>query len=137
MRSVRNKLTELNKLLHNNFSPIKIIALTETWLDDSFPSSALGLDDYNIFRKDRGTRGGGIMLATHKNIVANAVPLKCITEILAVDITNVHNTKIRVVISYNPSINNIEYIESLFKTLSECIYSVPVYVVLGDFNMTT
>lgn len=41
-----------------------IIALTETWFDENFDHRELQLNGYNIFRRDRRGRSGGVLLAT-------------------------------------------------------------------------
>ena len=40
-----------------------IIAVTETWLTDKILDNEILPSDYSIIRKDRHTRGGGVMLA--------------------------------------------------------------------------
>ncbi|XP_077288638.1 uncharacterized protein LOC143913014 isoform X2 [Arctopsyche grandis] len=40
-----------------------ILVLTETWLDDSVHDAELLDGTYSIFRKDRPTRGGGVLIA--------------------------------------------------------------------------
>ena len=44
-----------------------IVVLTETWLDNFIPSSIFACcETYNIFRKDRSTRGGGVCVLVKK-----------------------------------------------------------------------
>ena len=62
VRSIRNKIDEFQALL--SMDSFDVIALTETWLDANFEDKELGLEGYNIFRKDRqGKRGGGVLMA--------------------------------------------------------------------------
>jgi hypothetical protein len=56
-------------------SNFDIIALTETWLNDSVSDGELlDLDRFNVFRKDRNScrhkRGGGVLLAINPAIKA-------------------------------------------------------------------
>ena len=45
------------------------IAVTETWLDDSIPDSVLQYHDtYDIFRRDRPSRGGDVAIFAKKCI---------------------------------------------------------------------
>lgn len=37
-----------------------LLGITETWLDVDFPSSLIKLQNFNLVRKDRSTRGGGV-----------------------------------------------------------------------------
>ena len=62
--SLNNKLVELYSLLEGKlFSNNKcdVIDINETWLNISSPDSLLinGLS-YNVYRKDRPSRGGGV-----------------------------------------------------------------------------
>ena len=58
-----------------------IIILVETWLNDSFSDSELGLINYNIFRLDRCPnnsiflRGGGVLIAVHKKWISSNMEL--------------------------------------------------------------
>ena len=60
VRGVTSKLDQIKDLLANyNFS---ILGLSETFLDDSKPSSFYHIDSYEIIRVDRiGRSGGGIL----------------------------------------------------------------------------
>ena len=59
-RSIKNKLLDFQTYVYNyNF---KIIGVAETWLADYIPSSCI-LQDTVIFRNDRNTHGGGVLLA--------------------------------------------------------------------------
>ncbi|KAK9738969.1 hypothetical protein QE152_g9368 [Popillia japonica] len=46
-----------NTMASNNYD---ILALSETWLHDGFPSSMFSIQGYNLYRNDRATRGGGV-----------------------------------------------------------------------------
>lgn len=67
-RSVRNKGLDLATSIASS-TPPDILALTETWLKEHDSDAILGLpDDYLIFRKDRPSRGGGILTAVKANL---------------------------------------------------------------------
>ena len=67
VRSNRNKIDESQAQA--------LIALTETWLDVNFEDKELGLEGYNIFRKDRqGKRGGGVLMAIKGPVIWSRVP---------------------------------------------------------------
>ena len=58
---IRNKLDELYVMVQE-MNP-NIIAITETWLDDTIPDTVCSLPNYSIVRRDRqGKLGGGVML---------------------------------------------------------------------------
>ena len=57
-RSLVNKLADLKCILDNE-SP-DCVFVSETWLHSSLPDNLLCSSDYNVYRKDRKTRGGGV-----------------------------------------------------------------------------
>jgi hypothetical protein len=72
-RSVKSVNRERNKLsLFRSIVALKnasIICLTETWLcDEVLDSELLAPDKFNIFRKDRDSNGGGVLIATDLNL---------------------------------------------------------------------
>lgn len=44
------------------------MALTETWLTDSIFDSEIFSSNFTIYRRDRGSVGGGVLLAVSSNI---------------------------------------------------------------------
>ena len=44
------------------------LLITETWLDNNILDQELQAPNYDFFRKDRGTRGGGIIMYHNNNI---------------------------------------------------------------------
>ncbi|KAM7283645.1 hypothetical protein ISCGN_000752 [Ixodes scapularis] len=62
-RSVKNKIVDLQALACS-LPACSVILLSETWLDDSVADSELlPLDTYSVLRRDRGSRGGGVLMA--------------------------------------------------------------------------
>ena len=73
VRSIGNKL-ELIKILLLKRS-IDILALTETWLDESWHDLELTIPGYNLFRQDRSSNiqarprvGGGIAIYSREDL---------------------------------------------------------------------
>ena len=65
------------------------LCITETKLEPITTDEALGLEQYNIWRKERtNKRGGGIMIMTKKELTATEVDLLTTTyaEALAIEI---------------------------------------------------
>jgi len=61
VRSLGNKIADLHHFLESE-SP-DVLILTESWLDTSIPDSLLvPSQSYHIFRIDRSSRGGGVVL---------------------------------------------------------------------------
>ena len=58
-RSVFPKIDELRASFL--FHPVDFVAVTESWLHADLPDSAVGMDGYDVHRKDRsGCHGGGV-----------------------------------------------------------------------------
>ena len=47
---------------------INILAMTETWLDDSIGDSEICPSGYDIFRRDRNRKGGGVAILIFCNL---------------------------------------------------------------------
>ena len=117
-RSLVHKLSKFQSFVYSN--PLDIYCITETWLPDVIFDNEILPSGYNIFRKDRGSRGGSVLLA-----VADSIPTQLLTsppnlEVLSIKILN---QKQPIILScvYNPPISEIQYFNSLisyFTTLA-------------------
>ena len=65
-RSIVNKRLELQS--HVALMNPDIIAITETWLHEGIADNEILPSSYNVLRNDRGSRGGGVLLAVKSNI---------------------------------------------------------------------
>jgi hypothetical protein len=66
VRSIKTLNQKTNELLNykylvENEKP-GILGFNETWLDSTIVDEELLINGYDIFRKDRGSRGGGLLL---------------------------------------------------------------------------
>ena len=50
--------------------------ITETKLDDSFPTTQFKIEEYHTFRLDQNEYGGGIVLYVRDYIPSKFIPLK-------------------------------------------------------------
>ena len=139
-RSVVNKVNELHiELVNNN---IQIIALCESWLNNSIPDAFINnCGEYIVYRKDRDSRGGGVCLLIAKSFssITTRVILpneyECL-ELLAVDI-NVDNINTRLILVYRPPGNTYDHFknELLVNALQYLTDSCQRTIILGDFNL--
>ena len=128
----------------------KIIALSETWLNNSINDTELfDLNQYNIFRKDRNfkrcncERGGGVLLAVDRSIPAticdylngdNFCDIPAYIDLLIVKICyNFRNFYI-LVIYIPPHCDSNDYTTFLNVLLSLSYFYGSQLIVLGDFN---
>ena len=69
-RSMLHKLPELQYIAQ--IANPAIIAISETWLDESVTDSEVKIDGYNIIRRDRVTHAGGVCIYVRDKIGYNA-----------------------------------------------------------------
>ena len=83
---IMNKLDEIY-LLVRNFNP-GILAITETWLDSNIPDSAINIDGYTVFRKDRSSMtGGGVLFYVDKNLYCKPLVIDCCHPVTSDNVT--------------------------------------------------
>jgi len=71
IRSLPSKIDLLKVSL--TYNKPHIITLSETWLNSDISDDEIKLDNYVLFRKDRGTRGGGLLTYVSSNLTAELV----------------------------------------------------------------
>lgn len=141
-------------LCYNAVSQLQysVIALTETWLDESIRNCEIFPDSYNIFRKDRNydvlnqTRGGGVLLGISDTLASSVVSVECYPmfkdvspriDYLIVKIIS-DSKKIILILVYIPpqaSITEYEYFFDAILSIDD-LYSSQI-ILLGDFNIAT
>lgn len=117
-----------------------LVMISETWLDDSVMNAELSCGGrYNVFRKDRSGRGGGVCVLANKSLKGSAVHLEGLKDIeaVAVDLYSA-GACVRVACFYvSPSGTAAEKQHRLQKVCrgldALCDTEQPV-IVLGDFN---
>jgi len=148
-RSIKGlaKRFELCRLL--SCERFKLLAITETWANDSLSDSMLVSDvcsskkyPYTVFRKDRENKeGGGVCILVHNSLSVCPVKLpdkfKSV-EIVVLDIVSSDN-KQRFACVYRPENEDKDVEAHDAKLLSECLTVIcdvacPVSLV-GDFNL--
>ena len=74
VRGMRTKLADLRQTIACSAISYDIIILVETWLNDGFSDSEIGLDNYKIYRCDRSKfssafyRGGDVLKAVRNTL---------------------------------------------------------------------
>ena len=127
-RSLVNKLINLQSLVYSSIPGI--VTITETWLNKDIFSNKILPHDYCIYRKDRLSRGGGVLIAVHNSI---HLKLLTLTEMELVVIQLLDLNLFVCVVYVPPSIdlshfkNILIFLESIAKTNS--------ILIMGDFNL--
>ena len=136
INSIRNKFIFLQDIVKSN---LDIFLISETKIDSSFPNKQFQIECYKLFRLDRNSNGGGLLLYVNEDI-----PGKLITnfnfpkdiEILCFEFT-IRNKKWLLIGIYKPPIKpNLTFIEQLSKSLDFYSATYENIIVIGDFNMT-
>ena len=70
---IRNKFDHLYAITKGN---VDVLMLSETKLDESFPSIEFNIDGYNIFRSDRNAKGGGILMYVQDGVPCKLLPMR-------------------------------------------------------------
>ena len=136
-RSIVNKLDMLSAIA--NSEVLQCIFITETWATDFIPDSLLCPEGYQIFRQDRGSRAGGVLILLKNNICAirgpSAPAALSGTEVLTVDII-CDASKLRLILIYHPPVDSRDKFKCdlLIKHLVTVVSVDFPVVMLGDFN---
>lgn len=135
-----NKLDEF-KISIQNDDP-SIILVTETWLNNKIPDNMVYIPGYTLYRKDRGSDGGGVCIYIRNNIaghtVTSYVSAKFNTvgpvESLWLEVS-ISKIKFLVACIYRQKQStSVEQNQQLLQTLESAISSKNSVYILGDFN---
>lgn len=116
---------------------IDVVMVCETWLNAAVSDAELSLSDrYYVFRRDRGSRGGGVLILVKKTLKCCNVNISSDAEVVAVDVFFRHNA-IRFVCFYLSNAHGgvkTCQVDELGRVLSLIGDKYPV-VVTGDCNL--
>ena len=129
-RSIVKQLSKFQSFAYT--SPHKIFAITETWLTDCVYDNEILPSGFNIHRKDRSSRGGGVLVALNNSIGSVVIPSPPDLELIAVKITFHHPLILCVV--YVPPSPTDDYRSSLLLHLDNLYSTNDSVIVVGDFN---
>ena len=137
-QSLWNKRVALANLASESRSDV--IIGTETWLtsgDQGIKNSELLLDDYDIFRRDRATKGGGVMLAVKKSLNCELISSAKDSETLFCKIKLKGKKPLILGSVYRPPAYDLDQSQKIVQE----IYSITskfkgaVFWIGGDFNL--
>ena len=135
-RSLRHQIDNLRDLVSSSSQPPSIIALAETWLDESIDDSELNLPSYNLYRRDRDLHGGGVAL--YVNSALFKVQKIChhrTEEVLYLNALSGSGSLLICVVYHPP---HRDLLSDFKKAISSCLQDRPdKAIVVGDFNVDT
>ena len=111
-----------------------IIALCETWLDESVPDSALFIPNFHMIQRDRNRHGGGLLLYISDDIPSTCLRRHPSLELLVVKLI-FKQGPLAPALYYRPpsSALNFDNFEDAILSLSPSL--LRNCVLLGDFNV--
>lgn len=131
-RSLANKVEEVEHILLLHSPDIMVI--TETWLHPNIDNSELCPPGYNIVRKDRASRGGGIAIFFKQSYQLTPVSMSIDYEVLLCKLT-CHNVSLMVCAVYRPPNTPVSMIIDLNTYLLQHVKCSTNFILLGDFNL--
>ena len=114
-------------------SPFNILCVTETWLSDSIFDYEILPTCYTLYRNDRNSRGGGVLVAVNDSIPSSLVSSPSNLEIICVQLKLPCAFNLCTV--YLPPNSDLSYFESLIDFLSDILSSCIPCIIVGDFNL--
>ena len=106
--------------------------MTETWLSDCIFDNEILPCNYTLFRKDRPSRGGGVLIAVNNNISCQRLNSPDDLEIICIKLNL--KDQITVCVTYVPPNSTTTYYDNLFSFLYNLLNDSGKLIVLGGFN---
>ena len=134
-RSIVNKKAEMLNFV--KATQADVIIGTESWLSKDIKDSEICPPGYNIFRKDRDGRGGGVFIMVCDKYISSdpGIPVPAEVEMVWCQVQIVGSKHLSICAFYRPPNNNDnKYLETLHETLS-LIPNTNHLWVAGDFNL--
>src|SRR5436190_4893423 len=140
VRGLRYKTTEFRlNILGSNW---EIVALTETWLNDSISSSELFPPMYNVYRRDRceartgRSRGGGVLIAVIDKIKVSVLHnLNSDLEDLWLKLEFPNKKIVIVSVVYFPPNSPLAAYNNYFSKFDLLDIKNEKIIIMGDFNL--
>jgi len=114
-------------------SEFNVFCLTETWLSDFVFDSEVLPHDFIVYRKDRASRGGGVLVAVHDSIPSLLLSSPSDIEVVSVKLS-VNNYDFILCTVYVPPHSSESYVFSVIQYLSDIVCSFSNCIIVGDFN---
>ena len=117
-----------------------VCCVTETWFSNNVPNSLICFNGYRVFRRDRGTYGGGVAIYIKDNIHSEMVEIPTRfnnVEIICVDLM-FNDIDYRVICLYRKpgfSAADVDYINDCIKCLQGLCSTDKLVVITGDCNL--
>ena len=137
INSIRNKFEELKSLIVGN---IDVLIVTETKLDDSFPSPQFFIQGYSApYRLDRNKRGGGILIYVREDISSKQLTKHTFNHDIEGIFLELNLNKYKLLIfgTYHPPTQEKQYyLNNISNSLDLYLRDYDRFMLIGDFNIS-
>ena len=136
IHNLYSKLDEL-KILLTQTNEIDVICLCETFLNEDFRNEEIKLENYQLFRRDRETNGGGLVVYVKEN-------LRCLLqgdlqidgiESLWLEVKHEAQKSFLLGYTYRPPSSNQRWMTEFEEVLEQLYTENKETIILGDFNI--
>ena len=133
VRSLRPKLHEVHMIIEEG--RYDIFALSETWLEPEILDEDVALDGYNVYRRDRRGRGGGVCWYVRSGIRCEMIEMVSTIEQLWIRIL-LKGISISCGVIYRPP-NNCprEFLSNMEDSFSQATLLSDEVLCVGDINI--
>ena len=135
VNSLKTKFSEVQELIVR--SKFEVLVLSETKLDESYQDALYEIENYNMYRQDKRSNSGGIMIYVSKNLPSTlGFVNKCDDEVecVSVDI-NCNEVKLLVIGMYkNPKTSPSTFKQYFEKTCEDILEKYENVIIIGDLN---
>ena len=112
-----------------------VVIGTESWLHENISNSSVFPEDFTVYRRDRGTRGGGVFILVKNTIKSTReTELETECEVIWCKIDLKNNKKLLIGAFYRPNESDEESITQLSTALRSLHSSKSLIILGGDFN---
>ncbi|CAB4010406.1 Hypothetical predicted protein [Paramuricea clavata] len=138
--NIGNNLTDTNIERFQNLvysEDPDIFCVNETWLNEDIKNSEILHSGYDIFRNDRGSRGGGVLLAIKISSFKSVREIQHghDLEISMAEITTTSNASLLICSCYRPPNSDHSWLDKFNNFMSDVCSQHSNIVLAGDFNM--
>ena len=129
------KLKWLRQLVSST-TMVKVICITETWLDDKVPEEDIQIKGFKIVRKDRGRQGGGVAIYHRESVRIEQQFLGIKEECIWVKLYLPNGNPVLLGTYYRPPKDPRKtFYVNFIETLGEAVDKEDFVIVLGDLNI--
>ena len=134
IRSLVKNIDQFRLYLHKQ--QFDVICINETRLDATVPNHEVGINGYEIVRKDRNRNGGGvaIYLRNSINYKIKEELMSCDLEIITVEIFKPKSKSFLVNCWYRPPDSSVEIFNNYEELVKKMDFENKEVILIGDFN---